>query len=163
MLNDAEKSQLISLIIKQGFRSTNPEILALCDKFTDTSETISLPVRHDGMGSIVDKHGDELMVVSIDINPDTIVKVLNDDLLHTHELALAMNIAIKTEYEWSCSEGGGYRSMQQAHDYLFPTITTIDAESCDGCLYRNTKSECKPCTSDERDDGRDVIYVKGGV
>lgn len=82
MLNDAEKSQLISLIIKQGFRSTNPEILALCDKFTDTSE---------------------------------------------------------------------------------PTINTVDAESCDGCLYRNTKGECKPCIADERDDGRDVIYVKGGV
>jgi len=121
------------------------------------SETISLPVRHDGMGSIVDKHGDELMVVSIDINPDTIVKVLNDDLLHTHELALAMNVAIQATWYYTPS------TYQQAHDYLFPTITTIDAESCDGCLYRNTKGECKPCIADERDDGRDVIYVKGGV
>lgn len=126
------------------------------------TETISLPVKHAGMGSIVDAYGDEVMVVSVDVNPDTIVKVLNDFIAPDIELAYAMHEAIQANYTHAPV------TYQQAHDSLFPIITavdTIDSQSCDGCLYRNVKGkgECKPCTPDERDDGRDVIYVKGGV
>ncbi|AHK11784.1 hypothetical protein S144_70 [Shewanella sp. phage 1/44] len=121
------------------------------------TETISLPVKHVGLGSIVDAYGDEFMVVSVGVNPDTIVKVLNDFIAPNIELAYAMHEAIQAKWYHTQS------SYQPIHDYLFPSVIAVDGESCDGCLYRDVKGECKPCMPDERDDGRDVIYVKGGV